>query len=137
MPLIEMRGISKKFPGVSALDDVSLSVGAGEVHVLLGQNGAGKSTLIKILCGAYRPDRGEFLFEGRPVRIASTADARRLGIAVIFQEFSLVPSLNIAQNIFLGREFPGKLPGSINRRRMHDEARRLLDMLGVDLDTRT
>lgn len=137
MPLIEMRGISKKFPGVSALDDVSLSVDAGEVHVLLGQNGAGKSTLIKILCGAYRPDRGEFLFDGRPVRITSTADARRLGIAVIFQEFSLVPSLNIAENIFLGREFSGRFPGTIDHRRMHAEARQLLTMLGVDLDTHT
>ena len=105
-----MRGISKAFPGVRALDDVSLAIHAGEVHVLLGQNGAGKSTLMKALCGAYHPDRGEFLFLGKPVRIASPADARRLGIAVIFQEFSLVPYLDVAQNIFLGREFRGRLP---------------------------
>jgi len=131
-----MRGISKTFPGVRALDDVSLAVNAGEVHILLGQNGAGKSTLIKVLYGALHPDRGEFLFEGRPVRITSAADGRRLGIAVIFQEFSLVPYLDIAQNIFLGREFRGRLPGTIDDRRMHAEARRLLDLLGVDLDTR-
>jgi ribose transport system ATP-binding protein len=132
-----MRGISKAFPGVRALDDVSLAIQAGEVHVLVGQNGAGKSTLIKALCGAYPPDRGEFLFQGRPVRIASPADARRLGIAVIFQEFSLVPCLDVAQNIFLGRELRGPLPGTIDAARMRVEARRVLTTLGVDLDTRT
>jgi ribose transport system ATP-binding protein len=132
-----MRGISKAFPGVRALDDVSLAIRAGEVHVLLGQNGAGKSTLIKALYGAYHPDRGEFLFQGKPVRIASPADARRLGIAVIFQEFSLVPYLDVAQNIFLGREFRGRLPGTIDAVRMHVEARRVLTTLAVDLDTRT
>src|SRR3989441_2670504 len=124
-----MRGISKSFPGVRALDDVSLSVNAGEVHCLLGQNGAGKSTLMRVLCGAHHPDPGELLLNGAPVRLKSPADARRLGIAVIFQEFSLVPYLDIAQNIFLGRERRGS--------RMHAEARRLLDALGVNLDTRT
>ena len=137
VPLIEMRRISKTFPGVQALNEVSLGVHAGEVHMLLGQNGAGKSTLIKVLCGAYPPDEGEFLLDGRPVRIHSTADARRLGIAVIFQEFSLVPHLDIAQNMFLGREFRGRLPGLVDQRRMHAEAQRLLDMLGIQLDART
>jgi ribose transport system ATP-binding protein len=127
-PLLEMRGVSKAFPGVRALDDVSLSVNAGHVHVLVGQNGAGKSTLIKVLCGAHHPDRGEFLVDGKAVRIHSVADARRLGIAVIFQEFSLVPFLNVAQNIFLGRELR-------NRRRMHAEASRLLEQLGTPIDT--
>ncbi len=136
-PLIQMRGISKSFPGVRALDDVSLAVISGEVHMLLGQNGAGKSTLIKVLCGAHSPDAGEFLIDGRPVIIRSVADARRLGVAVIFQEFSLVPCLNIAQNIFLGREFRGRLPGLVDQRRMHAEARVLLDTLGMKLDTRT
>jgi len=129
-PLIEMRGISKAFPGVRALDDVSLAVSAGEVHMLVGQNGAGKSTLIKVLCGAHHPDRGEFLIDGKAVRIHSVADARRLGIAVIFQEFSLVPFLNVAQNIFLGRELR-------DRRQMHSEAARLLEVLGVQIDTHT
>ena len=127
-PLIEMRGISKTFPGVRALNDVSLAVGSGEVHMLVGQNGAGKSTLIKVLCGAQQPDRGEFLIDGKPVRIHSVADARRLGIAVIFQEFSLVPYLNVAQNIFLGHELR-------DRKQMHREAARLLDILGVHFDT--
>jgi ribose transport system ATP-binding protein len=132
-----MRGISKTFPGVRALDDVSLSVDAGTVHVLLGQNGAGKSTLMRILCGAHHPDAGEILVDGRPVRLHSPADARRLGVAVIFQEFSLVPYLNLAQNIFLGREPGRRIPGAIDHRKMHAEARRLLDGLGLDVDTRS
>jgi ribose transport system ATP-binding protein len=136
-PLLEMRGVSKNFPGVCALDDVSIEVRSGEIHMLVGQNGAGKSTLIKVLCGAYRPDRGEFLFDGQPVHIASAADARRLGIAVIFQEFSLVPYLNVAQNIFLGREFRSRVPGVVDRRRMHTEAQRWLSVLGIDLNTHT
>jgi len=135
-PLIEMRNVSKAFPGVQALKDVSLAVRAGEVHMLVGQNGAGKSTLIKILCGAHLPDRGEFLVDGTPVQIASTRDARHLGVAVIFQEFSLVPYLNIAQNIFLGREFSGRIPGTVDRARMHREAQAILSLLGMDLDTR-
>jgi ribose transport system ATP-binding protein len=136
-PLVEMRGISKRFPGVRALDDVSLSAYGGEVHVLLGQNGAGKSTLIKTLYGAYHPDAGEVFVDGRLVRIGSPADARRLGIAVIFQEFSLVPYLDVAQNIFLGRELSARLPGTLDHRRMHDEARRLLATLGAAFDTTT
>jgi len=129
-PLIEMRGISKTFPGVRALTEVSLAADAGEVHMLVGQNGAGKSTLIKVLCGAQHPDSGEFLIAGKPVRIHSVSDARRLGIAVIFQEFSLVPFLDVAQNIFLGR-------GSTDRKQMHRETAQLLDMLGVHIDTHT
>ena len=132
-----MRGISKSFPGVRALDDVSLSVNAGEVHFLLGQNGAGKSTLIRILCGAHHPDKGEILVHGKPVRLTSPADARALGVAVIFQEFSLVPHLDLAQNIFLGREPRCLVPGVINHAMMHAEARRLLDLLGLELNTRT
>jgi ribose transport system ATP-binding protein len=132
-----MRGISKSFPGVRALDDVSLSVDAGEVHFLLGQNGAGKSTLIRILYGAHHPDAGEILLNGQRVRLTSPSDARALGIAVIFQEFSLVPYLDLAQNIFLGHEPRGRLPGTIDHRKMHADARRLLDTLDVHLDTRT
>src|SRR4029077_4674359 len=132
-----MRGISKAFPGVRALERVSLTVQAGEVHFLLGQNGAGKSTLIRILCGAHHPDEGDILVDGVSTRLRSPADARRLGIAVIFQEFSLVPYLDVAQNIFLGREFRGRVPGTIDRARMHAEARRVLASLAADLDTRT
>ena len=135
-PLFELRGITKSFPGVRALDAVSLEIRAGEVHVLLGENGAGKSSLMKVLCGAYLADQGEFFHRGEPVAIRSPADARTLGIAVIFQEFSLVPYLSVAQNIFLGREPRGKIPGSVDHKRMHARARELLDRLGLEVDTR-
>ena len=133
-PLLELRGISKEFPGVKALDDVSFSVWPGEVHMLLGENGAGKSSLMKVLCGAYRADSGEFYYKGEKVTIHSTADAQGLGIAVIFQEFSLVPYLDIAQNIFLGREPAGRIPGTIDRRRILGDAKRILDSIGFDID---
>jgi ribose transport system ATP-binding protein len=137
VPLLELRGISKSFPGVKALQDVSFSVWPGEVHMLLGENGAGKSTLMKVLCGAHQADEGAFLHRGEPVRIMSPTDARKLGIAVIFQEFSLVPYLDIADNIFLGRAPRGRIPGTLDRRLMLDEARRVLDLLGMDIDPRT
>ncbi len=133
-PLFELRGICKEFPGVKALDDVSFAVWPGEVHMLLGENGAGKSSLMKVLCGAYRADRGEFYYKGDRVEIASAADAQKLGIAVIFQEFSLVPYLDIAQNIFLGREPAGRIPGSIDRRRILSDARKILQMIGFEID---
>ena len=123
-PLFELRGISKEFPGVKALDDVSFEIRAGEVHMLVGENGAGKSSLMKVLCGAYRADQGAFFHDGARVTIDDPTDARKFGIAVIFQEFTLVPYLDIAQNIFLGREIPGKLPGLIDRRGIHQAAQR-------------
>jgi len=133
-PLLELRGVSKEFPGVRALDDVSFAVWPGEVHMLLGENGAGKSTLMKVLCGAYRADKGEFYANGEKVTIASAADAQKLGIAVIFQEFSLVPCLDIARNMFLGREPAGRIPGTIDRRRIMRDAKRVLDAIGFDID---
>lgn len=134
IPLFELREISKQFPGVQALDNVSLEIRPGEVHMLLGENGAGKSSLIKVLFGAYQPDKGAILHNGHRVDIASPAEARRLGIAVIFQEFALVPYLDIAQNIFLGREFGGRLPGTVDRRRIYAEARRVLETIGFSID---
>ncbi|CAN7330470.1 sugar ABC transporter ATP-binding protein [Bosea sp. LjRoot237] len=137
VPLFELRGISKTFPGVKALDDVSFALWPGEVHMLLGENGAGKSSLMKVLCGAYQADAGEYLHKGETVEIRSPADARKLGIAVIFQEFSLVPFLDVAQNIFLGREFPSRIPGLVDRRRLYREAQAVLDLIGLDVDPRT
>ena len=96
VPLFELRGISKEFPGVKALDDVSFEIRAGEVHMLVGENGAGKSTLMKILCGAYRADRGSFFNNGEPVTIHDSTAARKFGIAVIFQDFTLVPYLDLS-----------------------------------------
>jgi ribose transport system ATP-binding protein len=137
VPLFELRNVSKAFPGVKALDGVSFGVWPGEVHMLLGENGAGKSTLMKILCGACRADSGEFYYDGKIVEVNSPVDARRFGIAVIFQEFSLVPYLDIAQNIFLGREFKSRIPGIIDRKRIYREARRVLDWIGFDIDPKT
>ncbi|MBJ7475644.1 MAG: sugar ABC transporter ATP-binding protein [Polynucleobacter sp.] len=136
-PILELKNISKNFPGIKALDQVSFSIIPGEVHMLLGENGAGKSTLMKILCGAYQADAGELYYQGEQIEIHSPSDAKKFGIAVIFQEFSLVPYLNIAQNIFLGREFSGWIPGTIDHSKMHAEARRLLDSLSVEYDTHT
>lgn len=136
-PLLELRSISKTFPGVRALDDVSFPIWAGEIHMLCGENGAGKSSLMKVLCGAYVADSGELFHCGRKIEIRSTLDARNLGIAVIFQEFSLVPHLNVAQNIYLGREFPGRIPGTIDRKRVRSEAARVLATIGSDIDVDT
>jgi ribose transport system ATP-binding protein len=134
--LLALSRICKTFPGVRALDEVSMEVHAGEVHMLLGENGAGKSSLIKVLYGAYRADAGQIMFDGSPVDIDSPADARRLGIAVIFQEFSLVPYLTIAQNIFLGREPRHAWTRLIDHARMHRDASAVLHSLGLDYDTR-
>lgn len=136
-PLLELRDICKSFPGVKALDHVSLTLWPGEVHMLLGENGAGKSSLMKVLCGAHPRDSGEILSAGQPVDLRSVADARRLGVAVIFQEFSLVPCLSIAHNILFGREPRGRLPGSIDNAQLYATARRVLERIGFDIDPRT
>jgi ribose transport system ATP-binding protein len=136
-PVLELRNICKRFPGVRALDDVSIDIRPGEVHMLLGENGAGKSTLIKVLYGALRADAGEILIDGVKADVRSPADARALGVAVIFQEFSLVPFLDIAHNIFLGREPASAVPFHLDDSRMHREAAKLLAALGLDIDTHT
>ena len=105
-PILEMRGIVKRFPGVVALDRVDFAVRRGEIHSLIGQNGAGKSTLMNILAGVYTADEGQILIDGRPVTIGHPREALRLGIGTVYQELSLLPNLTVADNIFLGRE-PG------------------------------
>jgi ribose transport system ATP-binding protein len=127
-----MRGITKRFPGVTALDSVDFELEKGEVHVLLGENGAGKSTLVKMLSGAYQPDEGEILLNGEPVNISSAMVAQELGISTIYQEFNLVPQLTVAENIFLGRQ-PRHF-GLVDRRKMVGEARRLLERMKVRVD---
>lgn len=136
-PVLEARGIVKQFPGVRALDGVDFAVRAGEIHVLIGENGAGKSTLSKILMGIHTADEGEILLDGHPVRIRTPLEARRHGIGGVYQEFMLVPWLNVAQNIFLNRE-PRRWKGLpfVDHRRMCDESRRLLSSFGVEIDTR-
>jgi ribose transport system ATP-binding protein len=103
-PLLEVRHITKRFPGVVALDDVSVQFSPGEVHAVVGENGAGKSTLMKILVGAYTPDKGEIIFQGQTVTFAHPRQAQARGISIIYQEFNLLPERTVAENIFLGRE---------------------------------
>ncbi len=133
--ILRAEGLTKSFPGVRALDGVDLSLRPGEVHVLLGENGAGKSTLIKILSGAYRPDDGRVLMDGRPVEIRDAGDARRLGISTIYQEFNLVPELSVAENLSLGR--PPRRFGLIDSAAMMRRGGELLDRVGVRVDPRT
>lgn len=102
--ILEMRNIEKRFPGVQALKGVDFNLRRGEVHALVGQNGAGKSTLIKILSGAYQPDAGEILLEGKPVSFAGPLDSQQAGIRTVYQETSLSPYLTVAENLFLGSE---------------------------------
>ncbi|MGC5006576.1 sugar ABC transporter ATP-binding protein [Streptomyces sp. DT203] len=133
--VLEARSVSKRFPGVVALDDVTFSLRAGETHALVGENGAGKSTLIKVLTGVYRPDEGELRMSGQQVRFARPFEAQQAGISTIYQEVNLVPLMSVARNIFLGREPKNRL-GLIDFGRMHREAADLLDGFGVRVDPR-
>ena len=127
---LEVKNISKSFPGVKALDQVSFALKKGTVHVLCGENGAGKSTLMKVLDGIYRQDEGEIYIDGKKVEIHSPMDARANGIAMIFQELSYVPDLTIAENIFMGRWAPkGKF--RLNWNKMYDETERLMKQEGL------
>ena len=130
LPLLEMRGISKSFPGVKALINAELTAAAGEVHALMGENGAGKSTLIKIMAGAYAADPGgEIRIDGAPVVIDSPAAAIAHGIAVIYQELSLSPNLTVAENVYLGREIRNGFV--VDRKSMNVRCRDILESLGA------
>ena len=133
--LIEMKGISKSFGAVEALQSVDLELSHHEVLGLVGDNAAGKSTLMKILCGVYGPDEGEILIEGKTVTFASPADSRRLGIEMIFQDLAIVPNLSIADNIFLGREPVKNFLGLkiLDRKKMVEESRVAVGRLNVDI----
>ena len=133
-PLLEMRGIGKRFAGIPALTLADFEVGRGEVHALIGQNGAGKSTLIKILTGYYTRDEGVIRFDGRDFTAASPHDAQRKGISTIYQEINLVGYRSVTENICLGRRFRNW--GLLDWRAMHAEARRLLGRFAIDIDVR-
>jgi inositol transport system ATP-binding protein len=131
--LLEIRGVSKAFPGVIALEDVSVRLRHGTVHALMGENGAGKSTLMKILAGIYSPDAGELRFEGQALRLSSPRDALEHGIAMIHQELNLMPFMSVAENIWIGRE-PMNALGMINHRELNRRTDALLERLRIDLD---
>ena len=131
-PLLGMRGIVKSFPGVQALRGVDLCLLHGEVLALLGENGAGKSTLMKVLGGAHRADAGTVTINGRQCRFQSPQDSRKAGVAVIYQEFNLVPSLTVVENIFLGQEVTRA--GFVARKQEHERAKTLFARLGVEID---
>jgi ABC-type sugar transport system ATPase subunit len=133
---ILMRGITKRFPGVVALDEVSLDVRRGELHAICGENGAGKSTLMKILSGVYLPDAGTLEIHGQAARFGGTRDAERAGVAIIHQELNLVEDLSVAANVFLGRERRGRL-GLVDDAAMETETARLLEMLECRVSPRT
>src|SRR5688572_7635830 len=103
-PLLQLRGITKRFPGVTALSGVDFAVRAGEIHALLGENGAGKSTLIKVLTGVYEPDAGTMTLAGKSIAPSSPKEAERAGISTVYQEVNLIPALSVAENIALGRQ---------------------------------
>lgn len=134
-PLLQMEGIDKAFPGVHALHGVSLQVAQGEVHALVGENGAGKSTLMRILGGIYPRDAGQIRLHGQAVEVASPLQARKLGISIIHQELNQIPTLSVAENIFLGRE-PRRARGVIDWPAMYAAADRLLRNLGLPIDPR-
>jgi simple sugar transport system ATP-binding protein len=131
-PVLELRGISKAFTGVQALNGVSLNLYPGEVHTLMGQNGAGKSTLIKVLTGVYTPDHGQILLAGQAIQPQSTLDAQNLGISTVYQEVNLCPNLSVAENIFIGR-YPRKL-GRIDWASMTKQASELLERMQIRID---
>ena len=136
-PRVEFKHISKSFPGVKALTDISLTLEPGEVHVLVGENGAGKSTLMKILSGAYTADDGELWIEGKRVEKNSPAVASDLGIGMIYQELNLIPELSITRNIFMCNEIKGKLRVFNSSRAMNAEARRLMQEINLEEDPMT
>ncbi len=133
--LLQMEHVSKEFNGVYALRDVSFELRAGEIHGLVGENGAGKSTLIKLLTGVYRLKEGRFLWDGAPVSIANPEDSRRLGIHVIHQDRTLIPTFNGIENAYLGLDYPTRL-GKIDWSAMERRVRGVMESLGIDLDLR-
>jgi ribose transport system ATP-binding protein len=135
-PLIEMRNITKTFPGVTALDQVDFQCNAGEVHAVVGENGAGKSTLMKLLAGVYQPDEGKIVIDGESVRFTNPHDAQNKGVSIIYQELNLLPDMSVADNVFLGREAVRRF-GFLNDSEVASSAREVLSRLGVKIDPRT
>jgi len=136
-PIVEVRGLSKSFPGVRALDQVRFDLLPGEVHALMGENGAGKSTLMKILAGVYQRDAGELLIDGKPAEIPNPRAAQALGIGIIHQELNLMNHLSAAQNIYIGREPRGRLGLFLDEDTLNEQARAIFARMHLHLDPRT
>ena len=132
--ILEIKGVSKSFVGVKALQNVSFQVRKGDVHALLGENGAGKSTLMKILSGAYSKDCGQIFVNGKEAEIRNTKDSESLGIAIIYQELNLIPDITVAENIFLARQ--PKKHGLLNWKKMTEDAEEILNYMDVAIDPR-
>ena len=135
IPRLSLQGLTKSYEGIHALADVSFDILPGEIHALVGENGAGKSTLVKIVTGLVEPDSGHILLDGEPVQFWSPMQARAAGITAVYQDPKLFPHLDVAENIFMGI-YPVNRLRVLDRRRMYGEAHRLLDELGVGLDTK-
>jgi ABC-type sugar transport system ATPase subunit len=135
-PILSMKGISKAFPGVKALDGVDFDLYPGEVHALMGENGAGKSTLMKILSGVYEHTEGEIFLKGKEVKFRSPSDAQELGISIIHQEFNLFPNLSAAENIFIDRKEMTNRFGKINWSKLNQRAEELIQSIGADINVR-
>ena len=133
VPALEMRGVTKRYPGVLANDHIDLDVRRGEIHALLGENGAGKSTLMNILYGLAEPDEGEILLDGAPVQISGPSDAIARGISMVHQHFMLVPVLTVAENILLGEE-PMANPVFLDRREANKRIRELGKQFGFEVE---
>lgn len=130
--VLELKNVTKEYPGVKALDDISVQFYPGEVHALMGENGAGKSTLIKTISGAVRPNKGKIFFEEKEYAQMTPALSQKLGIGVIYQEFNLVPELSIAENIFLGHRLKNGF--TIDRKAMNQKAKEIMDEFGIEMD---
>ena len=133
---LQMKHITKRFPGVLALNDVQFSLRRGEVHALLGENGAGKSTLMKILSGVYQPDEGEIIFEDKPVSFSDPLSAQNVGITIIHQEFNLFPELTVEENIFIGREFCKKNRWRLDEKQQRQATIEILQKLNMSIKTK-
>lgn len=133
-PMLKMVGVSKSFPGVKALDNVSLMAYGGEVTALMGENGAGKSTLMKILSGVYKKDEGKIFIEGREVEVKGIKSAEEAGITIIHQELSVLNNLTVSENIFLGNEKHSKFTGRINKKLLDERSKMFLEQIGCDID---
>lgn len=134
--ILELKNISKAFPGVKALDGINLDIYPGEIHGIIGENGAGKSTLIKILTGAHKNDSGKIIIDGKEVELNNPKDAMKYGVTAIYQELNIIQHLSVAENVFLGRELKQSgNRGFLKREEMMDKSRKILKELGQDIDT--